>query len=286
MDIMTLSPSNNGNRYLFTMQDYRTKWIEAIASPVSTTQKITEWLDEIWGRFGKPKVLITDCGSQFESKEFTDYCKTINIEHHRSTPYHHQSNGMVERTHRTIWNLLRVVVAEGHQDWDSHLTSVLGVYRNTIHSALGLSPYEAVFGRAPELEADREYPTRVKTRIINESKVAKYLKNMKTRYDERKKVTEKSLEVGSKVLIKHPTIKIDRCQKLLPINKGPFEVAEKLSPNTYLVKDNEDKTMKVHRDQMIPTNIQSSLAKIRRRGRPRGGVYGLVMNMTGAHASF
>ncbi|KAH9501568.1 hypothetical protein DERF_012409 [Dermatophagoides farinae] len=52
---------------------------------------------------------------------------------------------MVERVHLTFWNLLRVVVADSHNDLVVHLPSVLDVYRDTIHAMLGISSFEALF---------------------------------------------------------------------------------------------------------------------------------------------
>ncbi|OTF79716.1 hypothetical protein BLA29_011577, partial [Euroglyphus maynei] len=72
-----------------------------------------------------------------------------------------------------------------------------------------------------------------------------------------------------RAIIKHPTIKLQRCQKLLQIYKGPFVVVEQLSANTYYVKDANDQLLKVPRDQIMPSSIESNLSKIHKRGRPR-----------------
>ena len=272
VDIMTLSTTNSGNRYLFTLQDYRSKWIEAKASADSSAEQVILWLDEIWSRFGKPRILVSDCGSQFESREFQTYCSRLNIVNHRTSPYHHQSNGMVERAHRSIWNLLRVVVSDQHNDWDDHLLSVLRSYRNTIHAALGISPYEALYCRPPKIEADEQFPTRTVSRNLDQSKVKKYIDRMKKNYDDRNKTVDEPIPIGIKVLVNHPVIQVGRCQKLLPKNKGPFEVAEQLSSNSYYVKDGDGQLLKVHRDQIRITGMEANPPKIRKRGRPRGEV--------------
>ena len=62
--------------------------------------------------FGPPENLVTDQGTNFMSEIFSNTLKTLNITHKTSTPYHHESNGQVERTNKTIEELISLAVAQ------------------------------------------------------------------------------------------------------------------------------------------------------------------------------
>ena len=271
IDIMTIHASSNGYKYIFTLQDYKSKWIEAQPSREATSSSIISWLEGVWAMFGKPKELWTDKGSQFESKIFQQYCEQQKINIHHTTAYHHQSNGMVERTHRTLWDLFRATVNEQYDDWDQQLPKALWAYRISLHQAIGSSPYEIMFGRQPELDCDHEFPTITNKRAVPAAQEQQYQQAMKHQYDIRNKVINKPLTVGTHVIVNHPTIRTGRCQKLLPQHKGPLIVSKILGPTSYELIDNEGNTTKAHRDQIKETDIDR-IGKVRRRGRPSGEV--------------
>lgn len=122
---MTVHPSTSGNKYIITLQNYRSKWVEVKLSNEATAKSIILWLEGVWARIGVSKQLWSDQGSQFQSKEFLDYCKIRGINIHHTKAYHHASNGMIERAHRTIWELLKVDVATDQMDWDQRIEKVL-----------------------------------------------------------------------------------------------------------------------------------------------------------------
>ncbi|KAI2806503.1 hypothetical protein BLOT_008460 [Blomia tropicalis] len=92
---------------------------------------------------------------------------------------------------------------------------------------------------------------------------------MKKYYNKRNATRCDDIQVGSNILVVH---KKKLSSKLDAKSKGPFLVIEQLGPVTYLVKDSENKTMKVHRDQMLKTDLDQ-LSLIRGRGRPFKGGY-------------
>ena len=121
--------------------------------------------------FGKLKELWTDKGSQFESKIFQQYCEQQKISIHHTTAYHHQSNGMVERT---LCDLFRATVNDRYDDWDQQLPKALWAYRISFHQAIGSSPYEIMFGRQPELDIDHEFPTIPNKRAVPAAREQQY----------------------------------------------------------------------------------------------------------------
>ncbi|GFT63680.1 retrovirus-related Pol polyprotein from transposon 17.6 [Trichonephila clavipes] len=69
-----------------------------------------------------------------------------------SSVYHPQSNP-VERFHRTLKRLLRVLCLDAGSEWDKHLPSILLALRTVSHESTGYTPSELVYGknlRTPE----------------------------------------------------------------------------------------------------------------------------------------
>ena len=69
------------------------------------------------------------------------------IEKTRTTPYHPQGNGQVERFNRVIADTLSKYCAEKPQEWDVYLPLNTFVYNPTVHRTLGATPYFMIFGR-------------------------------------------------------------------------------------------------------------------------------------------
>ena len=73
-----------------------------------TAEACAEVLFKHWVcRFGIPETIISDQGRQFEAHVFKKVLEFLGITKHRTTSYHPQSNGMVERCHRTMKDSLR-----------------------------------------------------------------------------------------------------------------------------------------------------------------------------------
>ena len=68
-------------------------------------------------------------------------CKHLRIAQTRTSAYHPQGNGQVERFNRTLESMLAKVVSEHQTDWDYHLPQVLLAYRTANHSTTGFTPF-------------------------------------------------------------------------------------------------------------------------------------------------
>ena len=64
----------------------------------------------------------------------------LNIEKTRSTSFHPQSDGQVERLNRTLVEMIRGNIPEDQTDWDTQLWSCLIAYRSSVHESTGETP--------------------------------------------------------------------------------------------------------------------------------------------------
>jgi cleavage and polyadenylation specificity factor subunit 1 len=140
-----LPVSKEGYKYLFTMIDRSTRWLEAL--PVKDLEAATaaDALVSGWiSRFGVPADITSDRGTQFCSQVWRAMCEKLGITHHTTTAYHPASNGMVERAHRQVKEALRDRAAQN--DWPAHLPWVLLGLRVAPKEDSGVSSAELVYG--------------------------------------------------------------------------------------------------------------------------------------------
>lgn len=89
---------------VLVITDSHTKWIEAIPLKQAITTATINCLRDIFSRFGVPRTIVSDNGTQFTSREFATFVQQNNISHVRTAPFHLQSNGAAERAVRTVKN--------------------------------------------------------------------------------------------------------------------------------------------------------------------------------------
>ena len=108
MDIIGPFPKTElGNEYILIVCDYFTRWTESFPLPnLEATTVARVLVNEYICRFGVPEQLHTDQGRNFESKLIQEICKLLEIHKTRSSPYHPQSDGLVERFNRTLEAML------------------------------------------------------------------------------------------------------------------------------------------------------------------------------------
>ena len=143
-----LPRTRRGNKYVLVVVDPFTKWAEAFPTTRITAKCAADVLvREVILRFGTPEIIQTDQGSAFDSKLFRSVCVLLGIHKTRTTPYHPQADGVVERLNRTLESMLTATVKTDQTDWDLQLPFVSAAYRSTKHATTGFSPNYLVLGR-------------------------------------------------------------------------------------------------------------------------------------------
>ena len=153
MDIVGPLPPSNGYTYLFTVVDRHSRWLTAIPMRGITAVESAQAFLHGWvSLFGTPTDITSDRGRQFTSALWSALVNSLGASLHRTTSYHPQSNGIVERMHRTLKAALRARLTG--PDWYDQLPWVLLGLRNTPKDDLDASPASLVFRHSPLLPGD------------------------------------------------------------------------------------------------------------------------------------
>lgn len=145
-----LPATDNNHKYILTVQDNLSKFLELIPLPNKTAQAVAQALVEhIFLRYGLPVSILSDNGTEFINETFRKICDLLSIDHRTSTPYHHQTIGALENTHRVLNAYLRIF--SSLTDWDNWLPYFAFSYNSSVHSATGYMPHQLLFGKLPNL---------------------------------------------------------------------------------------------------------------------------------------
>ena len=245
-----LPRTKSGNEYLLTIMCTSTRFPEAIPLRNIKTKSIVKALIKFFTFVGLPKSVQSDQGSNFMSGIFQQVMHELGIKQFRSSAYHPESQGALERFHQTLENMIRSYCFDTEKDWDEGIHLLLFAVRESVQESLGFSPFELVFGHSVHgplkllkekfLSNDEtplnllQYVSDFRNRLSRACEVARSnLKTsqgkMKARYDNH--VIDRKFKPGDKVLA------------LLPIPGrplqaryfGPYTIDKKTSDLNYII---------------------------------------------------
>jgi len=198
---------------VLTAIDYFTRRAYAKKLGSKTPAEVAEALECLIREFGKPEQIVTDNGKEFSNKSIENMLAEMSIDHHKTSVEKHESNGRIERFHRTLWQLLRKrrVQENGRINLDE-LPTIIEGYNNTRHRALAMTPNEAW--------ADPENAQQKATEV-------KYGKEFE-------KGKREVFKEGQQVFVK--ASEIMQQKKLLPLFPKEATIFKVLENDTYLVK--------------------------------------------------
>jgi hypothetical protein len=140
------------NQYVLIITDYFTRHITAIALPNCTAETTAQTLfNEYFCKYGVPAVILSDQGSHFRNQLMENITRLIGYNHIYSTPYHPQTNGVVERFNATFVPQISKLQDTQNNNWDEYLQAVVFAYNTGIHKTTRYSPYELLYGRPARL---------------------------------------------------------------------------------------------------------------------------------------
>jgi len=275
-DIMGPFPtSSKGNKYILVASDYFTRWVEAYGIPNQEATTVAKALvDNMFCRFSIPRQLHSDQGAQFESGLIKELSKMLQINKTRTTPYHPQSDGLVERLNRTIISMLATTVNDQGGEWEEHLPRVTFAYNTSEQVSTGFTPFYMMFGRQARIPLDIMFDTPVAETQNPNQYVWKLRKSLQSAHDLARnnlkkaacrqkelydyKVYGKPYAVGDLVWLCSPAVPRGQARKLFCPWRGPFKVTKKINDAVYRIQDtqNRRKRQVVHFNRLKPYNCK------------------------------
>ena len=276
IDHLSLKTSGDSQASILVITDHFSRYAQAIPVPNQTAKTTARVLfDHFIVHYGFPGRLHSDQGRGFESGVIQQLCKITGIVKSRTSPYHPQGNGQVERFNRTLLEMLGTLPEEQKAVWKKYVAPLVHAYNSTRNDATGFSPYFLMYGRHPKLPVDiflglepRELPKRtqhcyaeqLRQRLATAYRLAsshanKVASRNKARYDLNTRAA--ILQPGDRVLVRvvAPTgnYKIaDRWEA------HPYTVVKQVNPNipVYVVKQEQggSSTRTLHRNLLLPFN--------------------------------
>ena len=145
---------------VLVLQDHFSKYVVAYVVKDQTAHTATETLrNGYFGLFGVPAYLVSDEGKAFTGHIITHLCHLYGVQKLRTSPYHAQTNGQVERMNQTIIRMISKLEEDKKACCSKHLPELLLAYNATCSAVTGYSPYYLLFGRRSRIPVDYLFPT-------------------------------------------------------------------------------------------------------------------------------
>ena len=206
-----LMTSHNGNKYILTMMDLSTRWLECVCLKSKHALPIQEAFYNRWiTAQGVPEYLLSDNGSELKNNIMGTLCKDLGIVRRYTSFYEPNSNGILERSHSTLKDMIRKATEGQASEWEKKLFAALFVYRTTVHSSLGKSPFEMTYGQLCRLPFSRPVDRDIDNSDIIRNLAAAFQiaqeqtikRQQRNERNMNAKSNEPTLEVGQYVVIK------------------------------------------------------------------------------------
>jgi len=146
--------------YILAAIDYFSKWVEVVPLKEVKKENVVDFIrTNIIFRYGVPRYIITDNGKPFYNSLMNKLCEKFGFKQHKSSMYNAPANGLAEAFNKTLYNLLKKVVAKSKRDWHERIGEALWAYRTTHRTPTQATPYVLVYGVEAVLPLERQIPS-------------------------------------------------------------------------------------------------------------------------------
>ena len=276
MDIIgPLGKSERGYMYCLVIIDVLTRYL--VAEPLRTktaTEVARVFFASVICKYGIPQILVTDQGREFVNAVLQGIAELLKFTHIKTTAYHPQANGVIERSNATLINILRTLVRDNIDIWDTMLPIATFAYNSAYHKSIKESPFFLMYLRDPpfpfdDIEEEKvwynvdDYKQEMATKANRVyARCQQYLEEAKgvNEKAQAKKAKVKLIQVGDRVYVRRVP-SAGTPSKLQPAYIGPFRVIDKVSDVVVKVRNirtgavktlHTDRVRVIHEDNASP----------------------------------
>jgi transposase InsO family protein len=260
IDLVELPRAITGEAYLAVVRDDFSGWVEAKALPSKEAFPVYRFLyEEVIARFGLPGEIVADQG-EMHGAFIQELAGKDGLTLKFTSPYHPETNGMVERGHKSLIECIRKLSFGDELNWPRYLASALWADRTSWRRTTGETPFRLVYGFDCVLPTDTKHWSwagldwrRVKdTAELLETRALQLMStswlrevagqaldksriNNKEWFDKAHRLREESLKKGDLVLMRNHTVG-KKEGKLVQRWMGPFRVRMEVHEGVYQIE--------------------------------------------------
>ena len=229
--------SRRGNTWLLVMVDHFSKQGHFAAAPGHASAPLSaQACAEIFFAYvvkhhGLPDILVSDRGSQWLSQFWRALFKHCGTRLRFSCAYHPQTDGLSERTIRTVVDTLRCCLNGTHETWDEHLDAIELAVNSSVSATTGLAPFEVLYGENVRLPLTLPAATDAATSFLSRRETARLRAadaiqeaQLRQAAQINKHRRPANLTVGDLVWLSTKNLNLASPSKFCPKYLGPFAV--------------------------------------------------------------
>ncbi len=211
INIDTIGPINKGTpdeKYITVLIDCFARFVELYVTKDTKAKPAARCLLDFIGRYGAPEYLKSDNGSQFVNEVIEELLQLVGTTHLQTLSYSKQENSIVERANKEVMRHLRALIFTKDNvampDWEECLPLVQRIMNASVHSSIGVSPAQLIFGNSLQLDRGILIPHSIRDNSEEPEALSDWAKRM---YERQEYLLNRARETQSKEDAHHLAIR-------------------------------------------------------------------------------